>query len=116
MGWCGNAPTKTIARKEVRVKPYKKWRNRIVGQTCNSTIHEINKKGKLLNQKLLKEKKKINEEHYIDIMKDICNPYKENGEWITYFDLIKKYKVCVVQMHTQKLISMWLCKTLYILY
>ena len=69
-----------------RSTPYKNYVKRIHCQVCDESVKQL-----IRNVKILKSKNnKLSEETILNITETICNPYEDDGIWITQFDIIKK--------------------------
>jgi len=75
--------------KMIRKKPHPSWSPYIICQTCKETMKTLNRHVRQY-KKVLTKKQLSNEDTYYNITRDICNPYRDLGEWITMYDLVKE--------------------------
>jgi len=67
--------------------PNSKWIKYIQCEVCKETTKQM------WRQSIKKKKSqngKIGEEELLDLTESICDPFSEEGEWISYFDLVRK--------------------------
>eukprot|EP00483_Globobulimina_turgida_P009714 UN09733 len=74
---------------EQRSKPYKDYFKYIQCQVCDESVKQLIRRTKLLNSKSTPSKP-LSEEILFNLTESICNPYKDDGIWITQYDIIKK--------------------------
>lgn len=67
--------------------PNKKWIKYIQCEVCIETTKQMWRQS---NAKKKSQNGKIGEEELLDLTESICDPFSEEGEWISYFDLVRK--------------------------
>jgi len=66
--------------------PNSKWVKYIQCDVCKETTKQMWRQSKAKKDS---QKGKIGEEELLDLTEAICDPFSEEGEWISYFDLVK---------------------------
>jgi len=67
--------------------PNSKWVKYIQCDVCKVTTKQMWRQ----SQKMKKSQKgKVGEEELLDLTETICDPFSEEGEWISYYDLVRK--------------------------
>jgi len=66
--------------------PNSKWVKYIQCDVCKETTKQMWRQSKA---KKASQKGKIGEEELLDLTEAICDPFSEEGEWISFFDLVK---------------------------
>eukprot|EP00483_Globobulimina_turgida_P001762 UN01764 len=69
-----------------RAKPYKKYFSRIQCQVCKQSVKQIIRETKFA----YKENPKISEAELFNLTDATCNPFKDEGIWITQYDIVKQ--------------------------
>jgi len=69
--------------------PNKKWIKYIQCEVCKETTKQMWRQSQAKKKSL---NGKMGEEELLDLTESICDPYSEEGEWISHFDLVRKGK------------------------
>ena len=72
-----------------RSKPHKRWWQWIQCQVCEEMIKQVSRQSNELKNKN-KNKKIKSENDIMEMLENICDPWKNGGIWITQMDLIVK--------------------------
>ena len=88
-----------MGNQQQRVKPFTKYFPRIQCQVCELSIKNVIRETKFA----FRDNPKITESELFNLSDAACNPFKDEGIWITQIDIVKEAPALTLkQMATEK--------------
>ena len=74
----------------IRREPITKMKEWILCDTCKIAMKSVNRRARAMRDAM--KDRQLEEEHYSNITRYLCQPYHDHGEWITTYDVVRKKK------------------------
>ena len=88
-----------MANQQQRAKPFTKYFSRIQCQVCELSIRQITRETKFA----FRDNPRITEAELFNLTDAACNPFKDEGIWITQYDIVKEAPALTLkQMASEK--------------
>ena len=81
-----------------RAKPFKKYFSRIQCQVCENMIKQIIRETKFA----YRDNPQLTEAEIFNLTDSTCNPFKDEGIWITQYDIVKEPPRLVLKLMTKE--------------